>query len=83
MSSSTHVTVTDGGQVVIPAHIRSQLGLRGGDRLIARLVDGAIVLETVDAAVRRAQALVARYVSQDISLSDELIAERRAIADNE
>lgn len=69
--------------MVIPAYIREQLGLRGGDRLIARLADGAIVLETVEAALRRARALIAVCVPEDISLSDELIAERRAAADTE
>jgi len=56
--------------------MRAELGLKGGGDVMARLVDGAVVLEPIDAAVRRAQALVRRYVPEGDNLVDELIAER-------
>jgi AbrB family looped-hinge helix DNA binding protein len=71
------------GRVVIPAPMRAALGLRGGGAIIARLVDGAVVLESQDAAVRRAQAMVGRYLPSGSNLVDELIAERRAEAARE
>ena len=37
----------------------------------------------IEAAAARAQALVRRYVPAEVSLSDELIAERRAAAERE
>jgi hypothetical protein len=61
--------------------MRAALGLGAGGKLVARLVDGAIVLEPVGAAIARAQAMVARYVPANVSLADELIAERHAAAD--
>jgi AbrB family looped-hinge helix DNA binding protein len=76
----TNLTLAANGRVVIPANMRAALGLRDGGKLVARLVDGAIILEPVDAAIRRAQAMVARYASGSPSLVDELIAERRAAA---
>jgi AbrB family looped-hinge helix DNA binding protein len=68
------------GRVVIPAPMRAALGLKDGARLVARVVDGAIVLEPIEAAVRRAQSLVAPYARPGVSAVDELIAERRAAA---
>ena len=76
-SGTSIVTIAANGRVVIPAGIREQLGLRGGDKLIARLVDGALVLESRDVAMRRARALVAKYVGADDKPVDELISERR------
>jgi len=71
------------GRLVIPVAMRAALGLEAGGKLVARLVDGAIVLEPVGAAIARAQAMVARYVPASVSLVDELIAERRAAAERE
>ncbi len=34
-------------------------------------------------AIRRAQAIIRRYIPDDVSLVDELIAERRAAAERE
>jgi bifunctional DNA-binding transcriptional regulator/antitoxin component of YhaV-PrlF toxin-antitoxin module len=78
-----NLSVAPNGRVLIPASMRSALGCANGGKLLARLVDGALVLEPVDVAIRRAQALVARYVPADAGLADELIAERRAAADIE
>ena len=71
------------GRLVIPVAMRAALGLEAGGKLVARLVDGAIVLEPVGVAIARAQAMVARYVPANVSLVDELIAERRAAAERE
>ncbi len=75
------VTLAANGRLVIPVAMRAALGLGAGGKLVARLVDGAIVLEPVGAAIARAQAMVARYVPANVSLADELIAERHAAAD--
>ncbi len=71
------------GRVVIPANMRAELGWQTGGKLVARLVDGAVILEPVDAAVRRAQALVRQYLPETAGLVDELISERRAAAERE
>jgi AbrB family looped-hinge helix DNA binding protein len=72
------LTLAPNGRLVIPVAMRAALGLEAGSKLVARLVDGAIVLEPMGAAIARAQAMVARYVPANVSLADELIAERRA-----
>lgn len=72
--------LADGGRVVIPAEYRKALGLRTGDTVIMQLDDGEVRLFTLDRAIRRAQELVRQYIPEGRSLSDELIAERRAEA---
>jgi AbrB family looped-hinge helix DNA binding protein len=79
----TNLTLAANGRVVIPAAMRQALGLHEGARIVARVVDGAIVLEPIEAAVRRAQAMVAPYARPGVGVVDELIAERRAAAGRE
>jgi len=81
--TKANLTVTSNGRMVIPAAMRAALGLQGGGNVVARLVDGTIVLEPQDAAIRGAQAMVARYVPRHSGLVDELIAERHAAAERE
>ncbi len=75
--------IGDGGRVVIPAEMRAALGVKPGDTLIARVVDGELSLMSQKVAVRRAQDMVRRVVPKGISLVDELIADRRAEAARE
>ena len=73
----------EGGRIVIPAEYRQALGLNVGDEVILRLEDGQVRIMTLRQAIKRAQELVSRYVPQERSLADELIAERRLEAENE
>ncbi len=74
------LTIAANGRVVIPAAMRAALGVERGGRLVARLEEGALILEPFDLAIRRAQAQVARYAPADAGLADALIARRRAAA---
>lgn len=67
------------GRVVIPAALRKALDLKPGDRLIARQVDDGLVLERREQVERRLKARFAG-VPSNISLSNELLSERRADA---
>lgn len=71
------------GRIVVPAAYRESLGLKDGDVLFARLENGEIVLLTPKAAMRRAQEIVRRFVPDDVSLVDELIADRRREVERE
>jgi antitoxin PrlF len=59
-----NLSIAANGRIVIPANMRAELGWQGGGKLLARLVDGTVVLEPIDAAIRRAQALVSQYVPE-------------------
>jgi antitoxin PrlF len=53
------------------------MGLHVGDEVILRLEGKELHIFTLKQAIRRAQELVNRYIPQERSLADELIAERR------
>jgi AbrB family looped-hinge helix DNA binding protein len=76
------VRVGPQGRIVIPAHIRHALGILPGETLLARVEDRRLVLETREQIVARLQATFAK-VPRDVSLVDELIAERREEARRE
>jgi AbrB family looped-hinge helix DNA binding protein len=76
------VKVGPKGRVVVPAPIRRELGIEEGTELLARVEGDGIVLEPRSAAVKRIQALFA-HIPRDVSLVDELIAERRQEARRE
>ena len=69
---------------MIPAELRRDLGLSpGASVLISETDDGDMLVSTPVGGLRRAQELVRRYVQPDVSLADELLAERRAEAARE
>lgn len=76
---STHRSrITEGGRLVIPVEFRRKLGLNPGDSVVIDIADGELRVRSLNAAVKRAQALVRRYIPSDVSLSEELIRDRRA-----
>lgn len=76
-TNSNRVHVGAGGELTLPEKMRSALGLKAGDTLIASLEDGEIRLMTIPTAVRKAQAIVRQYVPEGVSLVDELLEDRR------
>jgi AbrB family looped-hinge helix DNA binding protein len=76
------VRVGPQGRIVIPAHIRQALDIHPGEILIARVDDGRLVLETREHILARVQSWFAQ-VPREVSLVDELIAERREEARRE
>ncbi len=75
--NSTSTKVTDGGRIIIPVEYRRALGLNVGDDVVLSLEAEEIRILSRKEALRRAKALVKRYVPEGIVLSDELLAERR------
>ena len=84
MPQTSHkVTVAPNGRMVVPLEVRRAAGLEHGGKVLARAEGGRVILETVDAAVARVQALARRYGDPARSLADELVAERRSEATRE
>ena len=67
--------VETGGHVNVPAVFLDALGVSEGDSVVLTLEGDEVRLCGPDAAIRRVQRLVARYVPADVSLADELIAD--------
>jgi bifunctional DNA-binding transcriptional regulator/antitoxin component of YhaV-PrlF toxin-antitoxin module len=70
--------MSEGGRIVVPVEIRQSMGLRDGDTVLWELRGNEAVLTTRLAQMKEAQNLVRRHVPAGVSLSDELIADRRA-----
>ena len=81
-SPSSEVQIGAQGRVVIPAALRKALNLTPGDRLIARQEGDSLVLERREGIERRLWAMFS-HIPKEVSLVDELIAERRAEARRE
>jgi len=79
LSARTRIQIGPQGRVVIPAALRRAVGMNVGDTLIARIDDGRIVLEKTSVVVGRLRERF-RAIPADVSLADELIADRRAEA---
>ncbi|HEY0675221.1 MAG TPA: AbrB/MazE/SpoVT family DNA-binding domain-containing protein [Immundisolibacter sp.] len=75
--SSNEVQVGAQGRLVIPAALRKALHIEPGDRLVARQEGEALVLERREAIRERLQDRF-RHIPDEVSLVDELIAQRRA-----
>lgn len=73
------------GRLVLPAECREAAGLKPGSEVMVEVVGkGELRLRTKEAAIQRAQAIVAKYVStKDHDVVAELIAERRKEAARE
>lgn len=72
--------ITEGGKIIIPPEYQWALEAHVGDEVTIRVADEA---RDIKQAIRYAQEIVKRYVPQGVSLADELIADRRAEAQNE
>lgn len=75
--------ISENGRIVIPAAYRKAMGLKGGEMVTIRLDEDGLHIQSQAQAIKRAQAIVRKYVSADRKLSDELIAERRLEAKRE
>jgi AbrB family looped-hinge helix DNA binding protein len=82
LEAGFEVTVGPQGRVVVPAPLRRRLGIEPGDVLVARAEDDRLVLERRAAILERIRRRLA-VVPADVSMVDELIAERRAEAERE
>jgi AbrB family looped-hinge helix DNA binding protein len=82
MSLQTEIQIGPQGRIVIPAPLRKALDLHPGEILIAHVEQGCLIFEKPDAIKRRLKARFA-HLPKDVSLADELIAERRVEAKKE
>jgi antitoxin PrlF len=76
--------VDNQGRVMLPSWWRKREGVNPSTELCAAInEEGGLIVETREQGLRRARALLRRYIPEGINLSDELIAERRADAARE
>jgi antitoxin PrlF len=83
MPNEARLRVNENGRVVIPVAFRRAVGINAGDEVILRVEDDELRITTLKKRLERAQRLIRKYIKPGISLSDELIAERRREARRE
>ena len=72
------------GRVMLPSLWRRKTGVLSSTELCAVMTDeGSLILETREQGLRRARALLRKYIPSGVNLSDELIADRKAEAARE
>jgi AbrB family looped-hinge helix DNA binding protein len=85
MSHTEHqVVVGDRGRVVLPADVRSALGLTTGSRLLLSTgSDGSLWLRPYRSVADQGRGMLADIAPDGASMVDELLAERRREAARE
>ncbi|MGH2396387.1 MAG: hypothetical protein ACRDFW_05245 [bacterium] len=77
------MTIGEGRRLVMPAPYLEWMGVREGNEVIITPGDGELRIRSLDQALRHARMLVRRYVPEERSLADELVAERHREAGRE
>ena len=65
------------GRILIPSLFRKALNLKEGERVLIFLEAGEMRVVPLREAVKRAQGIFRSFVPEGVSLSEELIKERR------
>ena len=76
--TTVQTTLGADGRLLIPAALRDAAGIKRGDKVMLRVEDGQIVVESWRATIRRVQDMLAHLKVPGESVVDQFIAERRA-----
>jgi bifunctional DNA-binding transcriptional regulator/antitoxin component of YhaV-PrlF toxin-antitoxin module len=80
-NSAIEVQIGANGRLMIPDLLQQELGLKSGDRLVARVEAGRLIFEKAETIKQRLKQHFAHL--QDTGLVEELINERRLAAQEE
>jgi AbrB family looped-hinge helix DNA binding protein len=83
MEHKTRARVSENGRVVIPASFRKALGIEVGDEVVLELKHDELLITTQQQRIQRARERARKYLPKGVSLSKELLAERREAAKHE
>lgn len=83
MQTIIKTKVTQGGRIVIPAEMRKQLGIEIGEEVNLSLEEDSMRISTGKLALKRIRQTAQTVANKNISVVDELIADRRKEAENE
>lgn len=77
------VEIDGRGRLPIPPPMLEAIGVRPGERLLVEIEGNDLRIRSVNSVVAEVQAFVRSFVPDDVSLVDELIAERRREGERE
>jgi AbrB family looped-hinge helix DNA binding protein len=81
--TAVRVKMGTNGRLVVPAGLRKEIGLTDGKSVLLETVKGELRVRPMEDVVHHAQHRLRKYLGGDRSLSEELIADRRAEAGRE
>ena len=82
-SESWHATLDASGRLLLPAELREAINAEAGTNFVWTLSDEELKVQTLEQTVKLAQEYFLNLDDPENVWSEELIAERRAEADNE
>lgn len=77
------VEIDGRGRLPLPTQLLGATGVRPGDRVLVEIEGNDLRVRNLRSVVAEVQAFVRSFVPDDVSLVDELIAERRREAERE
>jgi bifunctional DNA-binding transcriptional regulator/antitoxin component of YhaV-PrlF toxin-antitoxin module len=77
MSHVVHTKLGEGRRIAIPADLCQEYGLKPGAPVVLEPSDVGIMVRPLDSVIREVQAFFADVAPEGVSLSDELIRDRR------
>ena len=78
------MNVDNQGRIILPSDWRRKNRVVASSQVIARETrDGSLLVETREQGYARAKAILRKHIPAGVSLSEELIRERRKEADRE
>lgn len=83
MDHVIHSKLSEGRRVAIPAELCERYGIEPGDPVVLEPSDNGIIVRPLDAVIREVQAYFADAAPAGVSLSEELLRERREEAERE
>jgi bifunctional DNA-binding transcriptional regulator/antitoxin component of YhaV-PrlF toxin-antitoxin module len=83
MEHVIHTKLSEGRRVAIPAELCHRYGIEPGDPVVLEPSESGIVLRPLHTVIREVQAYFADVAPAGVSLSEELIRERRQEAEAE
>jgi len=76
---SFRAKIGPGGRIVIPAEVRSAMGVAEGDVLLGELDGATLQLSSMGGLIASIQSEMRKIVPPGVSIVDEFLAERRAM----
>ncbi|MCY4197060.1 MAG: AbrB/MazE/SpoVT family DNA-binding domain-containing protein [Rhodobacteraceae bacterium] len=81
--TAVRVKMGTNGRLVVPAGLRKEIGLADGRSVLLEAVKGELRVRPMEVVVQHAQDRLRKFLGDKKSLSEDLIADRRAEADPE
>lgn len=71
------VTVSKRGYIVLPAHIRKEMNIKPGSKILIHQEKGRLILEAVPSFTEKLSGLTQKTIGDTLEMVDDFIDEQR------